>query len=155
MAHVPPKRMKDVSEDMDRIFNASNSRDARAVIEEVMDKYEKDIPDVTDMLDEAKEDILAIYILPRKYWKRFRTTNMIERLNEEIRRREKVVRIFPDDGSVLRLIGSLLLEKDEEWSSGRRYLDMKEYRENLPFLEKAQRNSCQVTGKDNPMIRVI
>ena len=155
MAHVPPKRMKDVSEDMDRIFNASNSRDARAIIEEVMDKYEKDISDVTDMLDEAKEDILAIYILPRKYWKRFRTTNMIERLNEEIRRREKVVRIFPDDASVMRLIGSLLLEKDEEWSSGRMYLDMKQYRENVPFLEKAQRNSCQVTGKDNPMIRVV
>ena len=155
MAHVPPKRMKDVSEDMDRIFNASNSRDARAIIEEVMDKYEKDISDVTDMLDEAKEDILAIYILPRKYWKRFRTTNMIERLNEEIRRREKVVRIFPDDASVMRLIGSLLLEKDEEWSSGRMYLDMKQYRENVPFLEKAQRNSCQVTGKNNPMIRVI
>lgn len=155
MAHVPPKRMKDVSEDMDRIFNASNSRDARAIIEEVMDKYEKDISDVTDMLDEAKEDILAIYILPRKYWKRFRTTNMIERLNEEIRRREKVVRIFPDDASVMRLIGSLLLEKDEEWSSGRMYLDMKQYRENVPFLEKTQRNSCQVTGKDNPMIRVV
>lgn len=155
MSHVPPKRMKDVSEDMDRIFNASNSKDARAVIEEVMDKYEDDIQDVTDMLDEAREDILAIYVLPKKYWKRFRSTNMIERLNEEIRRREKVVRIFPDDASVMRLIGSLLLEKDEEWSSGRMYLDMKQYNENVPFLEKAQRNSCQVTGKDNPMIRVI
>lgn len=155
MSHVPPKRMKDVSEDMDRIFNASNSRDARAIIEEVMDKYEKDIPDVTEMLDEAKEDILAIYVLPKKYWKRFRSTNMIERLNEEIRRREKVVRIFPDDASVMRLIGSLLLEKDEEWSSGRMYLDMKEYRENIPFLEKAQRSSFQVAGKDSPIIRVI
>ncbi len=135
MSHVPPKRMKDVSEDMDRIFNASNSKDARAIIEEVMDKYEKDIPDVTEMLDEAKEDILAVYVLPKKYW-----------LNEEIRR---------DDASVMRLIGSLLLEKDEEWSSGRIYLDMKEYKEAIPFPAKLQRNSFQVAGKDSPMIRVI
>jgi putative transposase len=146
MSHVPPKRMKDVSEDMDRIFNASNSKDARAIIEEVMDKYEKDIPDVNEMLDEAKEDILAVYVLPKKYWRRFRSTNMIERLNEEIRR---------DDASVMRLIGSLLLEKDEEWSSGRIYLDMKEYKEAIPFPAKLQRNSFQVAGKDSPMIRVI
>lgn len=155
MAHVPPKRMKEVSEDMDRIFNVSNSKDARIIIEDVMDKYEEDIPDVTRMLDEGRENILAIYVLPKKYWKRFRSTNMIERLNEEIRRREKVVRIFPDDGSVMRLIGSLLLEKDEEWSPGRMYLDTREYRENIPFLEKAQRNSCQATGKDSPMIRGV
>ena len=113
MSHVPPKRMKDASEDMDRIFNASNSKDARAVIEEVMDKYEDDIQDVTDMLDEAREDILAIYVLPKKYWKRFRSTNMIERLNEEIRRREKVVRIFPDDASVMRLIKMVSLSRHQ------------------------------------------
>lgn len=71
---------------------------------------------------------------------------MIERLNEEIRR---------DDASVMRLIGSLLLEKDEEWSSGRIYLDMKEYKEAIPFPAKLQRNSFQVAGKDSPMIRVI
>jgi hypothetical protein len=55
----------------------------------------------------------------------------------------------------MRLIGSLLLEKDEELSSGRMYLDMKEYRGNIPFLEKAQRNSSQATGKDTPMIRIV
>ena len=142
-------------EKMPDVFSQKSSKDARAIIEEVMDKYEKDIPDVTEMLDEAKEDILAVYVLPKKYWRRFRTSNMIERLNKEIRRREKVVRIFPDDASVMRLIGSLLLEKDEEWSSGRIYLDMKEYKEAILFLAKLQRNSCQVTGKDNPMIRVI
>ena len=157
MAHVPPKRMKEVSEDLDRIFNASNVKDARTIIEDVMDKYQEEIPKVTEKLDEARDDILAIYVLPKKYWKRFRSTNMIERLNEEIRRMEKVVRIFPDDASVMRLIGSLLLEKDEDWSSGRMYLDMKEYHENIPFLEKAQRNSFQVAAsdKDKNPLRVV
>ena len=80
MAHVPSKRMKEVAEDLERIFNASNREDAFAFIEETMDKYEIDIPEVTNMLEEGKEDILAVYVLPKKYWKRFRTTNMLERL---------------------------------------------------------------------------
>lgn len=155
MAHVPSARMKEVAEDLERIFNASNREDAFAFIEETMDKYEKDIPEVADMLEEGKEDILAVYVLPKKYWKRFRTTNMLERLNEEIRRREKVVRIFPDDGSVMRLIGSLLIERDEEWSSGRVYLDMQEYHEAIPFLEKGQYDEYQGSQKNVPELHVV
>lgn len=155
MAHVPSARMKEVAEDLERIFNASNREDAFAFIEETMDKYEIDIPEVTNMLEEGKEDILAVYVLPKKYWKRFRTTNMLERLNEEIRRREKVVRIFPDDGSVMRLIGSLLIERDEEWSSGRVYLDMQEYHEAIPFLEKGQYDEYQGSQKNVPELHVV
>ncbi|WP_026964738.1 transposase, partial [Alicyclobacillus pomorum] len=56
-----------------------------------------------------------------------RTTNSVERLNEEIRRRERVIRIFPNRASVLRLLGALLMEMDEKWATGHRYLDMQEY----------------------------
>ena len=70
-------------------------------------------------------DFLA---LPEKYRKRlFCTTNSVERLNEEIRRRERVIRIFPNRQSVIRLLGALLMEQDEKWASGRKYLDMTEY----------------------------
>jgi hypothetical protein len=120
-----------------------------------LERAEKDIPEVTDMLEEGKEDILAVYDLPKKYWKRFRTTNMLERLNEEIRRREKVVRIFPDDGSVMRLIGSLLIERDEEWSSGRVYLDMQEYQEAVLFLEKGPQDECQGSQKNVKELRAV
>lgn len=58
------------------------------------------------------------------YSKRLRTTNIIERLNEEIRRRERVIRIFPNGASVLRLLGALLMEQDEIWSTGRKYFEM-------------------------------
>ena len=67
--------------------------------------------------------------LPEKYRKRLRTTNRVERLNEEVRRRERVIRIFPNRESVIRLLGALLMEIDEKWASGRKYLDMSEYLE--------------------------
>jgi len=65
--------------------------------------------------------------LPEYYRKRLRTTNSIERLNEEIHRRERVIRIFPNQASAERLIGALLMEQDETWSTGRKYFDMDEY----------------------------
>jgi putative transposase len=71
---------------------------------------------------------MAVMNLPEKYRKRLRTTNMQERLNEEVRRRERVIRIFPNDDSALRLIGALLAEQNEVWQE-RRYLDMGEYDE--------------------------
>jgi putative transposase len=65
--------------------------------------------------------------LPEKYRARLRTTNGMERLNEEMRRRERVIRIFPNEASAVRLIGALLAEQHEVWSTGKRYFDMTEY----------------------------
>jgi len=81
------------------------------------------------VLEAGFDDATAVLVLPERYRKRLRTTNGIERLNEEIRRRERVIRIFPNRESVVRLIGALLMEMDEKWSSGKRYLDMTEYHE--------------------------
>jgi len=69
----------------------------------------------------------AILALPEKYHRWLRTTNMLERLIQEVRRRENVVRIFPNIGSAWRLIGALLAEKHEEWSTSRRYLKTGEF----------------------------
>jgi len=66
-------------------------------------------------------------VFPEKYRRRLATTNMQERLNEEIRRRERVIRIFPNEASAMRLIGALLAEQHETWSTGRKYFDMQEY----------------------------
>ena len=70
--------------------------------------------------------------MSRPFWhypRSLRTTNALERLNEEIRRRERVIRIFPNRASVIRLVGALLMEVDEKCTSGRKYLDMTEYEE--------------------------
>ncbi|MED3765121.1 transposase, partial [Ureibacillus terrenus] len=69
----------------------------------------------------------AVLDYPDRYRRRLRTTNGVERLNEEIRRRERVIRIFPNRESVYRLVGAVLIEIDEKWMSGRKYLDMAEY----------------------------
>jgi transposase-like protein len=67
-----------------------------------------------------------VFELPEKHRRRLRTNNCAERLNEEIRRRTRVVRLFPNEASVLRLVGAMLAEKSEDWESGRAYLNMKD-----------------------------
>ena len=84
-------------------------------------------PQAHDLLDEAFEDVMAVLSLPARYRRRLCTTNSIERLNEEIRRRERVIRIFPNEASITRLIGALLLDHHERWISGRAYLSMGDY----------------------------
>jgi putative transposase len=74
------------------------------------------------------EDAMAVMVLPEKYRRRLRTTKMQERLIEEVRRRERVIRIFPNDASALRLIGALLAEKNEDWGT-RRHLEIDEFTE--------------------------
>ena len=104
-------------------------KSARASLEEIIGRYEERLPEAVLLIEEAFDDITAVIALPQKYRKRLRTTNSIERLNEEIRRRERVIRIFPNKESLIRLMGALLMEQDERWSCGRKYLDMAEYYE--------------------------
>ncbi|WP_213431625.1 transposase, partial [Paenibacillus dendritiformis] len=81
------------------------------------------------ILEQGFDDATAVMSIPEKYRKRLRTTNSQERLNEEERRRERVIRIFPNRDSAYRLLGALLMEIDEKWSNGRKYLDMTDYLE--------------------------
>ena len=78
-------------------------------------------------LEAGFDDATAVLALPEPYRRRLRTSNGMERLNEEVRRRECVIRIFPTRESVIRLLGAVLMEQDEQWSSGKRYFDMAAY----------------------------
>jgi len=109
------------------IFEAPNLESARELLHTTIEKFASKAPKAIDILEEGFDDATAILILPEHYRKRLRTTNGMERLNEEIRRRERVIRIFPNNTSAIRLIGALLMEQDETWSTGRKYLDMDEY----------------------------
>jgi len=82
-------------------------------------------PRLADLLEEQGEEILAVYHLPASHRRLMHSTNMVERLNQEIRRRTRVIRIFPDDASCLRLTAALAMEQSEEWTE-RRYLTMQE-----------------------------
>ena len=100
--------------------------EARRRLAEFSERFAKTAAKVVACLETGFEDAMAVMALPEKYRKRLRTTNMQERLNEEIRRRERVIRIFPNDDSALRLIGALLAEQNEVWQECR-YLDMDEF----------------------------
>ena len=84
---------------------------------------------MADHLEEHIEGCLCCLAFPESHRRRIRTTNGLERFNQEIRRRTGVVRIFPNREACLRLVTALAIEQSEEWVTGRRYLDMEELRE--------------------------
>ena len=109
---------------MREIFAATTREQALATAEAVAARWEASHPAVARLLEEAIEDCLACLAFPLAHRARIRTTNGLERLNEEIKRRTRVVRIFPNAEACLRLVTALCVEQSEEWVSGRRYLDM-------------------------------
>ena len=109
------------------MYNSPDIESARTVRNRIITEFEVRASKAIDVLESGFDDVMAVMSLPLKYRKRIRTTNSIERLNEEIRRRERVIRIFPNVESVIRLIGALLIEQDEKCSTGRKYFDMSEY----------------------------
>lgn len=111
-----------------RLMNeAPDLTTARRIRDEIIARYAERAPKAATYLENAFDDAMAVMALPQPYRKRLRTTNGLERLNQEIRRRERVIRIFPNVASVVRLMGALLMEQDEEWSTGHRYFDMTAY----------------------------
>ena len=113
--------------DVRAIFEAPDPSKARTLLQAVVTEWTDRAPRAVQVLERAFEAATAILVLPERYRQRLRTTNSQERLNEEIRRRERVIRIFPNPASVVRLLGALLLEIHEKWTTGTRYLDMEEY----------------------------
>jgi transposase-like protein len=81
-------------------------------------------PKVCGCLAEAEEDLIAFYGFPAEHWSKLRSTNPLERVNKEIGRRSDVVGIFPKDAAVIRLVGALLIERNDEWLVSRRYVSV-------------------------------
>jgi putative transposase len=112
---------------MRRLFQAADAPTARTAFAALAAALDGKADRALAVLEEGLDDALAVLVLPEPYRVRLRTTNGLERLNEEIRRRERVIRIFPNEASAVRLIGALLVEQHELWSTGKRYFDMTEY----------------------------
>ena len=104
------------------IFNADSAGQARERLGEAIAALEDRLAKVAGMLADSEEDILAFYAFPAAHWSKLWSTNPLERFNKEIGRRTDVVGIFPDDRSLIRLVGMLCLEQNDEWLVGRRYL---------------------------------
>jgi len=115
------------------IFNQDDREQARDRLSEAVAHLEAKLPKVAALLEEAEDDVLAFYAFPADHRRKIRSTNPLERVNREIGRRTDVVGIFPNDRALLRLAASLVIEQNDEWLVGRRYLSARAME---PLLEE-------------------
>ena len=129
------------------IFQAESGDQARERLAEAIAALEGRLPKVAAMLADSEEDILGFYAFPAAHWSKLRSTNPLERFNKEIGRRTDVVGIFPDDRSLIRLVGMLCLEQNDEWLVGRRYLSAAAME---PLLEKRLHRDTNPDAEEVP-----
>ena len=136
------------------VFNAGHHEQARERVGHVIERLEPVAPKVCRLLEEAEEDLLAFYALPKEHWTKLRSTNPLERVNKEIGRRSDVVGIFPNDQAVIRFADALLIEQNDEWLVQRRYLSEESMRlltepyqpEEKPDLEREKKEVGQLNA---------
>jgi len=124
-AYVPRKAMqREVAADIRMIFNAPNRELAQSYLGQVVEKYGRSAARLADWLEVNIPEGLSFFEFPQDHWRRIRTTNGLERVSQEIKRRTRVVRIFPNEGACLRLVTAVLMEISEDWETGRIYLSL-------------------------------
>lgn len=124
-SYVPRHDMKqEVAADIRAVFNARNRQEAESLLKKIVVKYEKTASRLADWMENALPEGLTVFDFPANHQKRLRTTNGLERLNREIRRRTRIANIFPNEASCLRLVTALVMETSEEWVTGKTYLKM-------------------------------
>jgi transposase-like protein len=123
LQHVPKQEMKqDVINDLRVVLDAADEASGQEQLRRVVRKYEKPAPKLAAWLEANVPEALTVLRLPPSHRKRLRTTNMLERLNRELKRRTRVATLFPNEGSLLRLVSAILVELSEEWETGKRYV---------------------------------
>jgi transposase-like protein len=127
MDQTPASYKDRMDQVLGQLLKAASQQEAQDRFNDLREELSEEAPSALDVLEDGFFEATAVLALPGKYRRRLRTTNMIERFIQEIRRREKVVRIFPNQESVYRLVGALCAETHEEWSTGRCYFDMEEF----------------------------
>lgn len=122
-AYVPKQEMKKkVAADIRSIFTAPTVSEAQRLLGQLLERYEKSAPRLTAWAEKNIPEGLTVFQFPSEHWRRIRTSNVLERVNQEIRRRTRVATIFPNEASCLRLVSAVLMEISEDWETGRIYL---------------------------------
>jgi putative transposase len=124
LAYAPKAQRRMVSAAIATVFAQESAKDAHAQWRVVSDQLRDKIPRLGDMMDSAEHEVLAYMDFPRAHWLQIHSTNPLERLNAEIKRRTNVVGIFPNDRAITRLVGAMLLEQSDEWTLQRRYMQL-------------------------------
>lgn len=129
LANIPKGSKAVVAAAIRTIFAQPDREAAGQQVSEVVNAMQSRWPKAAELVAAAEEDVLAYMNFPLEHWTRIYSTNPLERLNKEIKRRTNVVGLFPDEASVIRLVGSILLEISDEWQVGRRYFSKESMRQ--------------------------
>ncbi|MDG2570624.1 IS256 family transposase [Vibrio parahaemolyticus] len=124
MAHLAPKQRPAVVAMLKTIFAQEDAEAAREQWASVAEALRERCPKLVELMDRSREEVLVYMSFPREHWAQIASTNPLERLNGEIKRRSDVVGIFPNDRAVIRLVGALMLEQNDEWAVSRRYMSL-------------------------------
>lgn len=123
--YVPRKRIRaEVAADIRAIFNAPDRAQAEGYLKQIVVKYADIASELADWMEEAIPEGLTVFDFPESHRRRIRTSNMLERVSQEVKRRTRVVRLFPNQSSCLRLVSAVLMEISENWETGRIYLNI-------------------------------
>jgi putative transposase len=124
LAHVGAKQRAAVAAMIRTIFTQETKAEASAQWDKVADALRDKHDKLGALMDAAREDVLTYMDYPKEHWAQIASTNPLERLNKEIKRRADVVGIFPNDEAIVRLVGALMLEQSDEWAVSRRYFSL-------------------------------
>jgi transposase-like protein len=124
LAYVPKGQHSMVAAAIRSVFAQENRAAAGEAWRHVADQLRPRWPKLAAAMDEAEDDVLAFMAFPRAHWPKLHSTNPLERLNKEVKRRANVVGIFPCEASILRLVGAILLEQNDEWALQHRYMTL-------------------------------
>lgn len=124
MATVNVKQRGMVAAAIRTAFVQETEKEAHAQWRAVADRLRERFPRAAAIMDDAEYDVLAYMSFPKSHWPQIRSTNPIERLNLEVKRRTNVVQIFPNEAAIVRLVGALILEQNDEWAVCRRYMSL-------------------------------
>jgi putative transposase len=125
MQYVPKIAMREeVAADLRAVFNAPDQHEAKRQLSLAVEKYHASAPKLAAWMENNVPQGLTVFARPASHRRKLRTTNMLERLNKEIKRRTRVATLFPNEPSLLRLVSAVLIEISEEWETGKTYLKM-------------------------------
>jgi transposase-like protein len=106
------------------IFAQETKAEAEAQWDTVADALREKNEKLGALMDASRDDVLAYMSFPREHWAQIASTNPLERVNREVKRRSDVIGIFPNDEAIVRLVGALMLETNDEWAVARRYMSL-------------------------------
>ena len=128
---APKKFQAGIRAELQEMFNSNTMEEARKKKDEILESYSDVAENAMRCLDEGFESAMTVMQLPKWMRKYFRTSNQIERLNKELKRRSKVIGVFPNDASLVRLMGSVLMERNEQLQTGKAIFKEATYKELL------------------------